>query len=161
MKTNIATTALVLGLVISPVQIHADPQPPKQDWLLAACVVAGVGLAAGAIYIVASKCEPKYYWLMDSESPPTFWVAACTKKEAQINGWKRIGGPYNKKEDAPPVHPPITNVVNVVSGPQFTIKVQQLTTNGWDTVSTVVCETEEFAYYPTNAGLYRLDMGLP
>jgi len=127
---------------------------------LAICMVAAAGIAVGVVYVIARGCEPQYYWLMDSNEPPKFWVATATKKECEIEGWKRIGGPYKRPQDAPHEHPNPTNRVNNVIGPTITIRVQASTNLvDWSTVSEVRGDAEDFAYFSTNSpGFFRFQM---
>ena len=153
---KIIASLLVIIVVSLPLQIQADPQPPDQDWLLAACVVACAGIAVGAVYVFSKKCESKWYWLMDSEQPPNFWIASTTRKQCQVEGWIRIGGPYKSPQDAPTQHPSPTNRVEVPSTP---MKLSwQASTNGvnWTTVYQDNCDVEDFGFFPTNAAMFRV-----
>lgn len=137
-----------------------NPGPPQQSWI-AVCIVVCAGVAVVGIYLVAKKCEPKYYWLMDDNEPPTFWVGTATKKECTINGWNRIGGPYTKASDAPTQHPNPTNRVENIVGPPVNISVQSSTDGAnWSTVHTEQCDLDDFGYIvPTNApsaAMFRL-----
>ena len=163
---KIKLTALTLAAIFAARSSIADdpviePPPPDQDMALAVCVVAVCAVAVGTIYVISRKCQPKYYWLMDDQQPPTYWVATATRKECQINGWKRIGGPYTHPEDAPPQHPPSTNRVDSLIGQIQTINVQQ-SQDGvhWDRVSEFRGDMEDFAYFPTNkvSGMFRLEI---
>lgn len=155
------TLALVAAMTVLPLDLNADEQPPKNDSLLALCVVACAGAAVGVVYIFTKKCKPKYYWLMDDDQPPRFWVGTTTRKQAKIEGWRIIGGPYETPQDAPVAHPSPTNTVSFAAEPTFMIKVQT-STNGssWTTVNETRGEMEDFGYYPTNAGMFRIEMGL-
>lgn len=161
MKNRLVTIALVVALVAIPLQLPADPSPPPpQEWALALCVVAVCAVAVGGIYIIGKKCQPKYYWIMDREEPPNFWVGTANTKECQINGWVRIGGPYKSPADAPPVHPNPTNRATISMSEPVKINVQSLVNNQWITVSDYEGDLEDFAYFPTNAvsGLFRLEL---
>ncbi len=162
MKTTISAV-LAATLVTMPMQAGLEPAPtPKNDTWLGMCVLVCAGLAVGAVYVMSKRCQPKYYWLMDDDTPPKFWVATCTKKQAQCEGWKRIGGPYNRVEDAPAVHPSPTNTVQELAAEvmKFTVQTSQDGTN-WMTVDTQVVDWEDHIYYPTNSGMFRIQMGLP
>lgn len=155
----IVSLLLIVLLTFIPTQIKADgPIPPKNDSWVALCIVAGVGLALTGIYLVSKKCQPRYYWLMDDDDPPKFWVATATRKECSINNWKRIGGPYNSPQEAPAQHPNPTNRVNDAEAAlPVTITVQQShDLVSWTDVYTERCDLEDFAYFPTNAALFRL-----
>lgn len=162
MKNRLVTTlTLVIALVAIPLQSPADPPPPQdgeQLWL-AACVVAFAGVAVGGVYIISRRCEPKYYWIMDKEQPPNFWVGTANTKECQINGWIRIGGPYRKAADAPPVHPDPTNRATISFNAPVTINVQSFSTGQWETIYRFTGDEEDFAYFPTNrvADMLRLE----
>lgn len=155
MKTTISAM-LAASLIAMPLQSHAQENPPDDFWL-AAAVVCVAGAAFAGVYIVTKKAAPKYYWHMDSEQPPNFWVGTSTPKQCDIEGWTRIGGPYNRPQDAPAEHPNPTNRVQRVVGPASFIAVQT-STNGqhWTTVHQQVCDTEEFVYFPTNTGMFRI-----
>ncbi len=156
MKQVIAVL-LIAVIAASPIRIQAD-EPPPQNMGLALCVIAVAGLAVATIYIVAHKCAPKYYWLCDDDQPPKYWVATCTKKEAAINGWHRIGGPYTRPQDAPIEHPSPTNRVELAAGPVEKINVQSSQDGQhWTTVSQFTGDMEDFSYSPTNTGLFRLE----
>lgn len=165
---TIVTSLLIAAIVAIPVQ-RAIPQekPPEKDWLLALCVVAVAGAAATAVYIASRSCKPKYYWLCDGEQPPKYWVGTATKKECEINGWRRVGGPYDKPGDAPP-QPPSTllSYTEEPPGPSMRIKVHESSDmQHWTVIHEAVCPTEDFAYFPTNTAkaqmFYRLEMGAP
>ncbi len=161
MKRNLLTGALCLSMVGVPMQsiLSEEPPPPDQPFWGALCVMAVAGIAATAVYIVSKKCQPKYYWLMDDDTPPKFWVASATRKECQINGWQRIGGPYERVTDAPAVHPASTNRVEFVASQPMTIKVQSSTNlTHWTTVYQEVADLEDFGYWPTNAAMFRLEV---
>lgn len=157
MKRKFVSSVLIAALLTIPIQTAKSDDPPPENMGLAICVIACAAIAVGAVYIVAHKCQPKYYWLMDNDSPPKFWVATATKKQCQIEGWHRIGGPYTRPQDAPAVHPDATNRVELVSQPAMNIAVQQ-TQDGqsWTTVYQQNCDTEDFGYSPTNCGMFRL-----
>lgn len=156
---KLVTIVLLIALLPLDLPAPEPPPPPPDDWALAACLVAVAGAAAAGVYIIAQKCKPKYYWMTDDEQPPKFWVGIATRKECQINGWRRIGGPYNQPQDAPPQHPDPTNVVNIVASAPVTIKVHA-STNGshWDVVHEFSGDMEDFGYFPTNAvgGMFKL-----
>lgn len=159
---RLVAVTLVILLAILPVPLNAEnPPPPKDDWALALCIVAGIGLATAGIYIVAHKCKPKYYWLMSNDNPPVFWVGTATDKQCQIEDWVKIGGPYDKPEDAPAVHPDKTNRVNRATSEIMTVTVQQssdLVT--WTTVHEEATDLEDFSYSPTNTlgGMFRVSV---
>lgn len=164
MKT-MTSLVLIALMAVMPITTGAEnqPQPPKpgdpQELWLAVCLVAFAGVAVGGIYVVSKRCQPKYYWLMDDDTPPKFWVGCPTKKECAVNNWIRIGGPYTRMEDAPAVHPNPTNRVNDLVGPVMKIAVQSSTNMvDWTTVYEENTEMEEFIYWPTNqvSGMYRL-----
>ncbi len=159
------TVSLLLALLVAilPINIQADPAPPPQqsEWAVAVCIMVGVGLAVTGIMIVSKRCQPKYYWLMDDDQPPTFWVGTATRKECQIQGWKKIGGPYDRPGDAPPIHPDPTNRVNEASS-AMVLKISVQTSQdmvSWTTVHSEVSDIEDFVYYPTNTGFFRLEAG--
>ena len=162
---KVITYTLVAMMAVMPVKISADEPPPGDEpWALAACIIVATGIAVGAVVFFAKKCEPQYYWLMDdSEQPPKYWVATCTKKEAEVSGWKRIGGPYKRPTDAPIEHPSPTNRVDHVISPYVRITVQQSTNLvEWVPLSSTTGYSEDFAYFPTNAaGFYRYEIGAP
>lgn len=152
--------AIALIIVLLPFDLPApEPPPPPQEWVLAACMVAFAGAAAAGVYIVAQKCKPKYYWMTDDEQPPKFWVGTATKKQCEVEGWRRIGGPYDRPEDAPQQHPNPTNVVNLTANAPTIIKVHA-STNGtdWNVVHEFSGDMEDFGYFPTNAvgGMFKL-----
>jgi hypothetical protein len=145
-------------------EIEPAPKQPGQDSALALCIVALAAVAVGVIYVVSKNCKPKYYWMMDpEEQPPRFWVGAHNNKEVQINGWKRIGGPYERIEDAPPVHPNPTNRVSHISD-QPVVRVSAQHSDDmvtWTTVHTERVQLDEFLFFPTNtSGFFRLEAGL-
>lgn len=158
MKTKLIAVVMSALIIITPIELRSDPEPPTSDTWLAVCVVAVAAIAAGAVYLVSKKCQPKYYWLMDdNERPKKYWVAAATRKECEINGWKRIGGPYTSASDAPPVHPPDTNVINELVGPVMKIQVESTSDfREWTPVYQTECDLEDFGYFPTNAAMFRL-----
>ncbi len=163
MKTNIATAALIGALIVTPIPIHADDPPPHggNSWA-ALCIVAFAGVAVGAVYIISKRCEPKYYWLMDDNVPPTFWVGTATAKQCKIEGWRRIGGPYNRQQDAPAEHPNPTNTVpNLVSLPMKVVVQSSQDGQQWTPVDEQVVDLEDHVYYPTNTGMFRLEVGAP
>lgn len=171
-KTLNLIVSAILGAVITALPVCANPplhskhdsggtDDNPQEVSAVICVVAAVVVTAAVvgIVIVSKKCQPKYYWLMDSEQPPNFWVGTATKKECEINDWKRIGGPYNRPEDAPVEHPPATNRVDELAPVPLHIAVEASTNlTDWTTVSESYCDLEDFAYTPTNrnAGFFRL-----
>lgn len=162
MKRKFLTAALVGALITIPMQSAlSDAPPPEDDFWLAACIVAVAGLAVTAVYIVSKKCEPKYYWLMDGDNPPNFWVGTATRKECEVQGWHRIGGPYTKPSDAPVQHPASTNRVENIVGPVVNIGVESLSGTNWTTVYQTQSELEDFIYWPTNQGLFRLVERVP
>jgi len=128
------------------------------------CLILGVVAGVTAVYMVSKACKPKYYWMMDPEdSPPRFWLGTHSNKEVQIQGWKRIGGPYDRIEDAPTQPPNATNRVSHLSSePTLRVSVQQSQDSvNWVTVHTEVSQIDEVVYYPTNTGFFRLEAGLP
>jgi hypothetical protein len=160
MKNKLLCLALI-ALFTLPLKAGDDPAPDPQPMWLPACIVAAVGLAAVGIVVLVKSCEPKYYWLMDDDQPPKFWVGAATRKECQINGWKRIGGPYNRPQDAPTQHPDPTNVVvSAVSLQTITVHASTNMTD-WSVVHREVTDPEDFAYFPTNAAMFRVEMSRP
>ncbi len=135
----------------------ADPGPDPNVAALAACLVAATGIAVGAVYIFSHKCAPKYYWLCDDDNPPRFWVATATRKQCQIEGWHRIGGPYTQPQDAPATHPDPTNRVNLAASAPIKISVQaSQDLQNWTTVYQDTADTEDFSYCTTNAAMFRL-----
>ena len=168
MQSKRLVTAVLIGAMCSlsiksnseePVQPAQNPGPPQQTWL-AVCVVAACGVAIAGIYVLARKCRPKYYWLCDNEEPPNKWVGTCTKRECIINGWRKIGGPYERPEDAPTNAPPITNVVSEImsSAPlNYTVEETKDLQN-WTPIYSERTTDEEFAYFPTNTagGMFRI-----
>lgn len=160
---------LIAVMALLPIRINADepvtpadPGPPQQTWV-AVCIVVGVGLAVTAIYLVNKKCKPKYYWLCDDDVPPRTWVGTATDKECKINDWKKIGGPYDRPEDAPTNAPPITNIVHELMGPVMHHVVEQSNDGeNWTAVHEEDCTQEDFGYIvpATNqAALFRLRVG--
>lgn len=160
MKTELTAMTLATALAALPFNSPApEPDPDPQPTALAWCVVACVGVAVTAIIITAKRCEPKYYWLMDNERPPNFWVGTATKKECEIQEWTRIGGPYNGPEDAPYPHPDPTNRVDsVVSAPVSMIAVETSTNLvDWVTIhESANTDLDDFIYSPTNTGMFRI-----
>ena len=149
---------LIFTMAATPLKIEAD-EPPPENMGLALCIVAVAGIAVTAIYIVAKRCQPKYYWLCDDDQPPKFWVATATKKQCAIEGWHRIGGPYTTPQDAPAIHPSPTNRVELVAGPVENINVQTSQDgHNWTTVSEFRGDEEDFSYSPTNTGMFRLEI---
>ena len=171
MKRKLTSVALAAMMLVYPVNrswsddgITPGPGVPDQNIypVAGACIVAFIGLAAIGLYVATKSCQPKYYWLMDDDKPPRFWVGTATRKECQINGWKKIGGPYNRPEDAPPVHPDPTNRVDEVVSAPMNISVES-STNGvnWQTVQQSLCDPEDHVYFPTNTGaaFFRIKLG--
>ncbi len=153
--------SLLLVVFLLPIRADeptpADPGPSQDTVALAACLVAAAGIAAGAVYIFSHKCQPKYYWLMDDSQPPNFWVATATRKQCQIEGWHRIGGPYTHPQDAPAIHPDPTNRVSLAASAPLNISVQATTDlQNWTTVYQETADTEDFSYCTTNAAMFRL-----
>lgn len=158
---QVTTTVALTALLLAPYQSSGDDPPPQNDWLLSAGVVLVAGIAVTGIYLVAHAAQPKYYWLMDSEQPPRFWVAAATGKECEINGWHRIGGPYNRLEDAPAQHPDPTNRVAAATSAPMNLTVESsVNGSGWQPVFKTSCALDDFGYFPDNNGsgvtLFRL-----
>lgn len=171
-KFNWAITLLLIALLIiipvriiadEPVQPH-DPGPPQQTWL-AVCVVVAAGVAIAGIYLVNKKCKPKYYWLADDDQPPTTWVGTATDRECKINGWKKIGGPYERPQDAPTNAPPLTNIVSEIIGPVLHHVVEESSDGvNWTSIHEENSTQEDFGYFvpATNqAALFRLRVGAP
>lgn len=167
MKTNsvksVTTAALIWVMLALPIRAEgpisaSDPSQPQKSWV-AVCVVAFAGLAVAGIYIVAKRCQTKYYWLMDDDEPPKFWVGTATDKQCEIEGWKKIGGPYDRPEDAPAQHPDPTNRVTRAFSEPLNMAVQSSTDgHNWTTVYTETCDMEDFGYFPTNevSGMFRI-----
>ena len=160
MKKKLTVLTLSALIAANPSFCDAPPPPPQETWL-ALCVVAVAGLAVTTIYIVSKRCQPKYYWLMDNNVPPTYWVGTATRKECEINEWKRIGGPYNRPQDAPMDHPDPTNRVETASSAPLKIATQSFNGTNWITVDQQVCDLDDFIYFPTNAAMFRLEVGVP
>jgi len=162
-KSYWAITLLLIALLVAlPIQIKADEEPPPQDWALIACAVAVVAVAVGAIYVISKKCAPKYYWLWDGETPTGTWVGTATDKQCQIEGWKKISGPYDKPGDAPPTCPNLTNRVNKAVSAPITISTQTSQDGAnWTTVDVQHVDMEDYAYFPTNqiGTMLRLQYG--
>lgn len=162
MKT-LTTAVLIAALGYAECKAPELPpeQPPNQDTWVAVCLVAAAGLAVGAIYLVAKRCKPRYYWLLSENGD--IWLGTCTKKEAQINGWEKIGGPYPTIQDAPVEHPNITNRVHdVIAEPLMLYTVERTTDlTHWQVVNSQTNTIEEFVYYPTNTGLFRIGERAP
>lgn len=163
MKTRSKLTALVLvaALAIAPIKIQADePPPPKNDWAVVICAVIGVGLVVTGIYLLNKKCQPKYYWLMNSDEPPVFWIGTATDRECKIQDWHKIGGPYTSPNQAPPIHPDKTNRVHELVGPVMHHAVEESADGvNWVTIHEEDSTQEDFGYFvsPTNhAGFFRL-----
>lgn len=164
---QLVTAALIGAICSLPLQTRSDepvtpvdnPGPPQETWI-AVCVVVAAGLAVGAIYLVNKKCKPKYYWLADDDQPPNTWVGTATDRECKFNGWRKIGGPYEKPTDAPTNAPPLTNIVSELSGPVMHHAVEQSSDGvNWATIHEEDSTQEDFGYLvsPTNqAGLFRL-----
>ncbi len=144
---KLVSMVLIAVVVVMPLHLNADdpPPPPTEELWPALAMVAFVGLCVGGVMLLSKKTEPQYYWLMDDEKPPNFWVATATGKECQLNGWKRIGGPYKRAADAPPVHPDPTNRVHVVS-PTLNMAFESSTDDGnsWTTVYQETCPMDDF-----------------
>jgi len=169
MKTKL-TSAILTGLMLAyPINrswsddsITPGPDVPDQDIhpVAGACVVAFIGIAAIGIYVASKSCQPKYYWMMDDDKPPRFWVGTATRKECQINGWKKIGGPYVRPEDAPVIHPDPTNRVDEIVSAPVNIYVESSTNLvDWQTVHDSYCDPEDFIYTPSTnqqSGFFRL-----
>lgn len=166
---TLTTLLLIAVMLVLPMRIQAkEPPPPPDEWTVVVCAVIGVGLVVTGIWLLNKKCTPKYYWFWDGEpgNPPNTWVGTCTERERKINGWRKIGGPYAKPEDAPPLPPPITNVVSEIEGPLLHHAVEQSTDGGksWTTIHEEDSTQEDFGYFvsPTNqAALFRLRVGAP
>lgn len=152
MKTNLVLAA---ALIAMPLESRADEEPPPQDFsAIAACVVLAAVAAVGAVYIISRGCKPKYYWIMDNDEPPKFWVGTATRKERDINDWKFIGGPYDKPGDAPGIHPDPTNRVESVISAPVHIQIQESTNLvTWTTAHSEFSDLEDFSYALTNTGV--------
>ncbi len=142
------------------VAISLDPTKPQEFWL-AACVVVAAATAVGGIMLFSRKCQPKYYWLMDNEQPPTYWVGTATRKECAINNWTVIGGPYDKPGDAPPQHPSSTNRISSIVVPIRITVLASANLSQWTPVHSEVSDTEDFSYFTPVAGFYRLELSAP
>ena len=158
---NSVMVAILVALPIkaSDQPVADEPGKPQENWL-AICVIAAAAVAVGGVWIMSKRCKPRYYWLMDaSQSPAVYWVGAATKKECEIEGWERIGGPYDRPEDAPQQHPPSTNRVDHVIVPmQISTQNSQDLVN-WQTIHTEVNDIEDYSYYATNQGFFRIKVG--
>lgn len=160
-----ALIAILIALLVTPTRAEQPvnpkgPDKPQETWL-PVCIVAAAGLAVAGIYIISKKCKPKYYWLADEEQPPTTWVGAATDRECRINGWHKIGGPYDSPQEAPTNAPPLTNIVSRAFTQPMNITVEQTTDlQNWTPVYSEFCDTEDFAYFPTNAvgGMFRISV---
>ncbi len=161
MKTLIAI--LLVALMVMPLNADFTPTPtPDQDTWVALCLVAAAGVAVGIVYIAAKRCKPRYYWLLNPENGD-IWLGTCSKKQKEIEGWEKIGGPYVSIQDAPPVHPSITNRVNdIIAEPIHNFTVEQSTDNqNWIVCFSATNTIEEFIYFPTNAAMFRIAERVP
>ena len=154
------TTWLIALVLILPIQLRADDpvpvNPDPQHTALAICVIACAALAAGGVYILSKRCQPKYYWLWDGEQPPRTWVGAATDKECAINGWTKIGGPYEKAADAPPTCPDLTNRVQKATSAPMNIAVEGTSNmSQWSTVYAERCDMDDFGAFIPNTNSFR------
>jgi hypothetical protein len=167
-KFGIIVTAMVsLALVTSQVRIKAEPDPEPQPAAAAWCVVLFGGAMLIGTVIIIRNCKPKYFCLEDhSEQPPKRWVGQASAKEASIEGWKVVSGPYNTPEEALGNCPNFTNEVQSASSASITApgeigimnvgdreiffeKSYDLT--NWFSIGSIIDDPSNFAFYYTNA----------
>lgn len=87
---RILTSTLCTALILLPVQ------RPKAYLLPAVICVGIVAAGVGTVIVIVKSCQPKYYCCRP-EGEKTQYCRATTRKEAEIEGFTVVAGPFTSE----------------------------------------------------------------